>query len=374
MGRTARPWHRKHDGWWYATVLPGTPATKLLKAPKTKANERKAFDALSRLQVSTNPNATFDEEPAADLIEAFLDHSNNHHKATTYRTYCTHLNYFAEFCGRVPCRQLTLSHAETFLTKQAEKKSRSRVSTVTIQNGRYKGTIRKHVVKLQPWGKNQQATFAKSLRSCWNWAVAAQKVSTNPFATLSRPFVATRQQIVSAEVLDRMSASADDAFKNVLVALRNTGCRPSEIARLTAAEVDMAACCWVLPIHKTDKDGQPRIVWLNETMVKTTKRLMKENPSGPLFRNARGTQWTKNAIVLRFSRLRAKLGLPKGTIAYALRHTFVTEALVNGVPMAMVAELVGHKNDRLIRSTYGHLRQKSKFMQSLAETATRRPS
>jgi integrase/recombinase XerD len=109
-------------------------------------------------------------------------------------------------------------------------------------------------------------------------------------------------------------------------------------------------------------------------MVKLTKRLLKEHDAGPLFCNTRGTAWTKNAIVSRFARLRDKLGLPKGTIAYALRHTYVTEALVNGVPIAMVAELVGHKNDRLIRSTYGHLRQKAQFMQKLAESATRRSS
>jgi hypothetical protein len=69
---------------------------------------------------------------------------------------------------------------------------------------------------------------------------------------------------------------------------------------------------------------------------------------GPLFTNSRGKPWTKNAIVLRFARLRNKLKLPKGLIAYALRHTYITEALVNEVPISTVADLAGN-SERMIR-------------------------
>jgi integrase len=314
MGRDAKPWFRKIDGWWYATIVKGTPRRKLLKGEDTKAGRRKAEEVFRRLVMSTNPLAKLDSAPCAELVEAFLEHSSTSHKATTYGTYRTHLNYFTGFCGRVLCNQLTLEHAETFLKKQASKKGRTKVTKVILKSGPHKGTVRKHITKLRPWGKNQQATFAKTLRACFGWGVKTQRISTNPFATLSRPFVTTRQAIISDEVLDRMIAATDDCFKDFLIALRNTGCRPSEISAVTAENVDLQTGSWILPEHKTDEDGLPRVVWLNATMIELTRRLMA-NGAGPLFLNARGAAWTKNTIVLRFRRLRKKLSLPKGTIA-----------------------------------------------------------
>jgi integrase len=42
-----------------------------------------------------------------------------------------------------------------------------------------------------------------------------------------------------------------------------TGCRPGEIARVTAADVDVDRGLWVLKKHKTaKKTGKPRLVYL----------------------------------------------------------------------------------------------------------------
>jgi hypothetical protein len=42
---------------------------------------------------------------------------------------------------------------------------------------------------------------------------------------------------------------------------------------------------WVLTKHKTfHKTGKPRIIYLNEEMVKLTRKLVAMYPEGPLFR------------------------------------------------------------------------------------------
>lgn len=370
MGRTAKAWHRDFDGWWYGVTVKGAPPQKLLKASNTKANQKKADDFFRKLTASTNPNATLDSAPCADLVELFLTHAERHCKPSTFRTYSDNLNYFTGFCGKVACRELTLRHGERFLEHQATKKARKVRTKVVVASGPQKGIERLQITTVKPWGPNQQATFAKILRTCFNWGVKREHISRSPFQYLSRSFVVTRQTLVTDKTLNAILKAADAPFRDLLVALRHTGCRPSEIASVTAEDVDTSLWCWILAEHKTDAGGQPRTVWLDPTMVKLTTRLVAEHPEGLLFRNARGRAWRKDAIVVRFQRLRKKLKLPAGTIAYALRHTFITDALANGVPISTVADLAGN-SERVIRRSYAHLHEKKQHMQAAILQANR---
>lgn len=367
MGRTARPWFRAFDGYWYGVVAKGTPARKLLKAPDTKANQRNAQDIFNRLTASTNPNAATDSSSCAVLVELFLTHVDQTCKPNTYRTYADNLNHFTGYCGKVPCRELTFQHADDFLKKQAAKKKRKVKSTIVVN-----GQERNHVVTVRPWGTNKQATFVKSLKACFNWGVKTGKISQHPFAPLKATFKRSKRTIVPEATLERIAVDADQPLRDLLSALRETGCRPSEIARVTAD--DVRGPTWVLDEHKTDGDGEPRVVWLNQVMQELTKRLVEANPAGPIFRNSRNNPWTKDAIVTRFRKLRERLGLPKSVIAYATgRHSYITTALTNGVPTAVVAHLAG-TSEKVIKRHYAHLDSEAAFMLTSAEQATRRSS
>lgn len=367
MGRVAKPWFREFDGYWYGVVVKGTPAQKLLKASNSKANQRKAEEIFRRLTQATDPNATTDGSPCAVLVEMFLTHAEQACKPATFRSYSDHLNYFTGHCGKVLCRELTFQHADGFLKKQAAKKRHKVTRTISV-NGRE----RKNVVTLSPWGTNMQATFIKCLKACFNWGVKTGRISKHPFAQLKATFKRSKRTVVPDATLHKILANADASLSVFVEALRGTGCRPSEIARVTAADVHGPT--WVLTEHKTEETGAPRVVWLSQSMQELTKRLVAENPTGPIFRNSRGKPWTKNAIVIRFRTLRKELGLPKGVIAYATgRHSYITTALTNGVPTAVVAHLTG-TSEKVIRRHYAHLDAEAEFMLKSAEQATRRSS
>ena len=106
-------------------------------------------------------------------------------------------------------------------------------------------------------------------------------------------------------------------------------------------------------------------------MLELSRRLMERYPSGPLFRNSRGKPWTRNAIRCRFRNLRAKLPHLKGVVSYTYRHSFVTDALENGVGVAQVAELLGHTSTDMVMSHYQHLREKRDHLKQAAIQATR---
>ena len=139
---------------------------------------------------------------------------------------------------------------------------------------------------------------------------------------------------------------------------------------MTAQDVNLDVGAWTFKRHKTvKKTHKPRVVMLTPPMIELCRQLVVKHPDGALFHNSRGKPWTRNAIRCRFRRLPHKLGLEAGVVAYAYRHTFTTEGLEAGVPIATMAELLGHTAAIMISDHYGHLDQKSDHLREAARRA-----
>jgi site-specific recombinase XerD len=95
------------------------------------------------------------------------------------------------------------------------------------------------------------------------------------------------------------------------------------------------------------------------------------HPTGPLFRNSQDNAWTRNAIRIRFRNLRKKLKLD-GVVAYTVRHSYCTDGLERGVPIATMSELLGHSSTRMVSMHYNHLAEKRDHLLDAARQATRR--
>lgn len=86
----------------------------------------------------------------------------------------------------------------------------------------------------------------------------------------------------------------------------------------------------------------------------------KKHPNGLLLRNNRGNGWTGFAVKNRLEDLETAPG--KRITHYALRHSFVTRKLLAGVDSHIVASLAGHRDTKMIDSTYSHVAQDHSFM------------
>jgi site-specific recombinase XerD len=109
------------------------------------------------------------------------------------------------------------------------------------------------------------------------------------------------------------------------------------------------------------------VIYLTPAMVELTRRLMEKYPEGPLFRGPRSKQgFTRNGVRCRFRILRQKLPHLAGVISYTMRHSFATQALVNGVGIAHVAELMGHVDTSMVSQHYAHLAGNTQHMREAA--------
>jgi integrase len=134
--------------------------------------------------------------------------------------------------------------------------------------------------------------------------VEVQLLVHNPIDKLKKPKARRRKKVMdAAERADILALWPEgDPFRDFLVAIQETGCRPGEIMKVTAADVDLAAGTWTLRGKDFEATGELRTIYLTPALSDLTRRLVARNPTGPLFRNRDGRSWTRHAISNRFNR------------------------------------------------------------------------
>src|SRR5262249_56341788 len=75
---------------------------------------------------------------------------------------------------------------------------------------------------------------------------------------------------------------------------------------------------------------------------------------GFVFLTSRRTPWNRCNLSLRIRRARETAGIPAEAKLYGLRHAYGTRAIVNGVDIKTLAELLGHTTTRMVEH-YVHL-------------------
>jgi integrase len=157
----------------------------------------------------------------------------------------------------------------------------------------------------------------------------------------------------------RKRPTAGTRFRNVLFFLRNTGARPSEMAALTWDAVDFENSVIVLTQHKTRKllrTPRPRVIQMVPEVVKLLRRIKRQEPVADphVFLSSQGKPWRRDMLGLRLRRFREKVGVPHDATLYGIRHQFGTMAVVNGVDIKTLAELMGHRSTQMTEH-YCHL-------------------
>lgn len=211
------------------------------------------------------------------------------------------------------------------------------------------------------WGRSMRWLAALALRACFGWALSRLRYPS----PMSRGGAAVIDDATHAALL----AVASPALRDVLVFLRATGCRPGEMARITAADFDAASRTVSLGSHKTDGTGRRRVIYLDDAAVSLLTRLAATRPAGVLFRTSRGAAWSKDSWTPATWHAAKRAGV-RATL-YGYRHTYATRALALGIPDAVVAALLGHSVAMLHRH-YAHLGDAAAQLRDAAARIARR--
>jgi integrase len=346
-----KPFFRTFDQCWYAYAQSGTKRKQVKLKDRDgepirgQEGEGDAFLAFCRLMAADPahvPDAT--RLNVRKVCDLFLDHSQRHNDAGTYEWYRSYLQSFCDEYGRLNALKVKPIHVSRWLDAHAAWKSSRRCAVVSIKRA-------------------------------YNWAESEGILDENPLKHVKRPPNKRRERIpTNDERAAILGAIKDEGFRQFLYAMQETGARPGEVRKVAAAHFSEEHGAWILPEHKTKKrTGKPRVIYLTPAMIELTKKLIAQWPEGPLFRGPKrkgSRPFTRNAIRCRFFRLRRKLPHLKGIVSYSYRHGFITDALERGVPVASVAELVGHTDLKMVSEFYGHLSEKRQHLQDAVKRAT----
>jgi integrase len=164
---------------------------------------------------------------------------------------------------------------------------------------------------------------------------------------------AARPGYLNVEQAQRLINAADreSGFRDVVHAALLTGCRYGELCRLRVADFADGK----IAIRRS-KTGKPRDVRLTDEGVTFFEQLTagREGEETMLVNRRLGREWRKSeqARPMRAACERAKIK-PLGF--HQLRHTWASLAVMNGVPLIVVAHNLGHKDTRMVEKHYGHL-------------------
>lgn len=111
-----------------------------------------------------------------------------------------------------------------------------------------------------------------------------------------------------------------------------------------------------------------RAIPLPQFIIKQLKRLKKESQSEYVICTCNNTLVSPRSFQRTFEKITKKADVPKKNF-HALRHTFATRALENGMDVKTLSEILGHKNPMITLTRYGHslIETKRRMMNSLAK-------
>lgn len=216
--------------------------------------------------------------------------------------------------------------------------------------------LTEYIQKHPKWKPSSVRTFVNRVHACINWGVRQGLIDKNPISSTpgyKREGRYERRKGVISEA-DRRTAEehAGPVFRPVLVVLRETGARPSEVCRARVEKVDLEGSFLLVPNKTAHQTGNPeRKIYLSPEAKKTVEACVGKRTEGFVFLNAFGKPWNCQSLKKRWEALREATGV-KGSLR-SYRRTFISSAINEAnINPAIVASLVGHVGLEIIMKHY----------------------
>jgi integrase len=334
MDARVKPWWRSNRG-WYATVNGKQIPLGVTAQHDESAAWAAVHDLIRTGQIKIHVPPAEEPAPASSTIGEAIDawltrqRGNPDLKPKTLSTY--------------------VRHAE-----QLRKRTSADATVRTLTADRLEDASR-----VPTWSKSTRRGFLDT-------AIAILKAAGwTPDRKIKKPRKESAgvAKVITEAAHWQIVGRARGDFREFVRCLWELGCRPSELAGLTAEKVDWAGGVAVLKDHKNENStGRPRTLYFSAAAMAILRRQRERYPSGLLFRSTGGLFMYDQLIVKRFHTIARSLRIEVS--AYSYRHTFITRALQSGITAAQVAELVGTSVGMISRN-YGHLESKPSVMREV---------
>jgi integrase len=263
----------------------------------------------------------------SDLIQRYLDTQVSHLKDKTRDGYEYNLNHWViPRIGNIKVAELGVGHISQFIVDMRK-------------HGFKKWTIQGC---LTPMG----SMFRYAVRQGW--------MSKNPISELERnerPRADQRQmEILSTDDIQLVLQHAKKQYRPIIHAACWTGMRIGELLSLQWDDVDLEN--GIIRVRSSKTRAGVREVVIPDSLVRVLASL--DTTSGYVFQTKRGTPFGQRNVLRALHEAQEDAGLTK-TGLHALRHTYASMMIAQGVDVVQVSKQLGHANPKITLGIYAHL-------------------
>lgn len=336
---------RRHEG--YLTNVLGSADDACPSDGVSVLSWKEALDkALAWFELVASGGGRSDRYTVGDALDDYLDAFTGKSLAKTRHTIERHIR---PVLGRRRVCDLTTAELRKFQADLAFRRSVYRAN-------------RKGIAKARPEdgdsarrGKANANRIFTPLKAALNRAFEDGRVSDDSAWRRVKPFrnvsVARIRYFAKPEV-DALLAAAEPWFRAVIQAALFTGARWSEIHHMKVRDVVLQSGTILLP---ETKGGRPRYIHLSDEGARFFARhCAGKDFAAPVFLNQHGRRLGPSHQIRPMAETCRKAGVePAGF--HILRHTYGSTLAMAGVPLAVIAEALGHADERITRKHYAHL-------------------
>jgi integrase len=302
-------WRKSHEAWF--TTYRGEQIN-------LGTDRKEAERAFHSLQATRDDEVTKDVSSRmtlARLIDMYLHHKRDKVKPVTWGNYQQFLQYFLDYVGDIRMAQLKPYHLTRWLDDKPEWNSSTKhIATTTVK-------------LVSRWGHSQGFT------------------DSDAFSAIKRPPMLRRRGLTLDELTQFFLGVRTTGVQQYIDLAMETGCRPSELLTLTAAQLN-EQCTLAEVCGKRGK----RTIALSKKASVLLQGLRQLWPEGPLLRNTLGKGWDIQALQSAFCRISKRAGIK--VQPYQLRGLFSSLALRRGIDSLVVSKMLGHSSTRMLERHY----------------------
>jgi len=253
--------------------------------------------------------------------------------------------------GAIEVAKLTKKQIDDWKLELSRSPARVRTATDAEQNYQAAPMSSEDIRRRQSSVNRVLTVLKAALNKAFRAEIVASDVAwrrVKPFAKVDAPKL---RYLTDAEARRLVNASAPD-FQLLVQAALLTGARYAELTNMEVRDFDPgSASLWL----RETKAGVGRAVYLDPEGVDLFKQLSAGRAkSERMFIKSTGLPWgaAHQARPLREARVAAKVD---HVCFHDLRRTYGARLALKGVPMAIIAEALGHADERITRKHYAHL-------------------
>jgi integrase len=286
----------------------------------------------------------------ADAIESYLEFLETNRKSGREGRYAAEA-FILPALGTVEIDALTTDQIRTWHAKVA--KAPARIRTKPGRKQQFKLTSDPEHARRRKSSANRILTV---LKGALNRAWRDGKVISDSAWRRVEPFESVESARVRylsiAEATRLINTSAPD-FRRLVQGALETGARYGELCALTVSDFNSDSGTVTI---RQSKAGKPRHVILTDDGAAFFASITAGRAGSEfLFIKESGDCWLPSHQAAPMAEANARAAIDPPLNFHGLRHTWASHAVMNGVPLLVVAKNLGHSDTRMVEKHYGHL-------------------